>query len=82
MKYVNGSFKTPRDTEGYKNDCPDYDPCPLCYGCRNAGMHSSRCDTLCAGNTKKNICNRKLHTPKNIGMMVQRNKITIQKESS
>lgn len=81
MRYVNGSYKTPRDTEGYQHDCPDYDPCPLCYGCRNAGLHSSRCNTLCAGNPKKNICNVELHTSKNIEKMVRRQKIKLEELS-
>ncbi len=78
MQYANGSFKTMQDTEGYKHDCPNYDPCPLCYGCRNAGLYPSRCDSLCGENPKKNICNRELHTPKNIGMMVQRIKLKLE----
>lgn len=78
MQYANGLYKTERDTEGYRNDCPGYDPCPLCYGCRNAGLYSSRCDTLCNGNHKKNICNRELHTPQNIGKMVRRQKIKLE----
>lgn len=78
MRYANGSFKTQMDTEGYINDCPGYDPCPLCYGCRNAGMYPSRCDTLCYSNVKKNICNRQLHTSKNIGKMVRRQIIKLE----
>ena len=81
MRYANGSFKTIRDTEGYKNDCPGYDPCPLCYGCRNAGMYPNRCDTLCMGNSKKNTCNVELHTSKNIGKMVRRQQIKITEET-
>lgn len=78
MQYANGRYKTIRDTEGYKHDCPGYDPCPLCYGCRNAGMYPDRCDILCMGNPKRNVCNRELHTSKNIGMMVRRQKIKLE----
>ena len=80
MKYANGAFKTPKDTAGYKGDCPDYDPCPLCYGCRNYGLHAFTCDALCATNSKFNICNQSLHTPANIARMVLRDKIRIQEE--
>lgn len=80
MQYANGAFKTIQDTEGYKNDCPYYDPCPLCYGCRNFGIYPSRCDTMCDTNHKKNICNVELHTSKNIGMMVRRQQIKLQQE--
>ena len=82
MQYANGAFKTICDTEGYKHDCPDYDPCPLCYGCRNAGMHPNRCNTLCMDNPKKNVCNVELHTPENISKMVRRQIITLKEEIS
>lgn len=78
MQYKNGSFKTERDTEGYQNDCSNYDPCPLCYGCRNYGIYSDRCDTLCGDNHKKNICNRELHTSRNIAKMVRRQIIKLE----
>lgn len=78
MRYANGAYKTVRDTEGYRHDCAEFDPCPLCYGCRNYGMYPSRCDTLCMDNPKKNICNTALHTPMNIGRMVRRNQIKVE----
>ena len=77
MQYANGSYKTIRDTKGYKYDCPYYDPCSLCFGCRNAGIYPGRCDTLCMDNPKQNICNRELHTTKNISKMVRRPSIKI-----
>ena len=80
MKYVNGSFKTPKDTAGYQGNCPDYDPCPLCYGCRNAGLYPFTCDALCSGNAKINICNRELHTSANIGRMVRRQVIKLEEQ--
>ena len=78
MRYANGSFKTQKDTGGYIYDCPDYDPCPLCFGCRNYGTYSSRCDSVCGSNPKKNICNRELHTPANIAKMVRRDIIKLE----
>lgn len=75
--YANGRFKTQMDTEGYKHDCINYDPCPLCYGCRNYGIYPFSCDEICGSNHKKNICKIELHTPKNIAKMVRRQQIKI-----
>lgn len=70
-------MKNKQDTAGYKTDCFYYDPCPLCYGCRNYGKYYiSRCDTRCAhtpSEKKFNVCSKpELHNPRNFAKMVTR----------
>ena len=82
MRYANGSYKTVQDTAGYQAGCAHFDPCPLCYGCRNYGIYPFTCDELCAVNPKTNICNRSLHHPGNIARMVRRDLVTIKEENN
>ena len=82
MKYANNKYKTPKDTSGYRENCLQYNPCPLCYGCRNYGCYPFTCDDLCGRNKKINICKTQLHTPQNIAKMVRRNKIIISQEDT
>ena len=64
-------MKTKNDVAGYKIDCSFYDPCPLCYGCKNFGR-LTKCDWECSRDTKKNVCNNKLHNPRNFAKMLHR----------
>jgi len=74
-------FKTKYDTDGWRSDCFYYDPCPICYGCRNSYQYChSRCDNICGHNKKKNICLSKLHYPKNFEIMIKRPVIDLDKE--
>lgn len=57
---------------GYIHNCHNYDPCPLCYGCRNFGIYLD-CYDHCGDDKKKNVCNnKKLHNPKNFAKMINR----------
>ena len=75
-------MKTKNDVEGFRSGCFYYDPCPLCYGCRNyhAVCHN-RCDERCAHtpqDKKKNVClNKNLHNPVNFAKMIRRSKPVI-----
>lgn len=68
-------MKSKNDVAGYRYECFYYEPCPLCYGCRN--YHGSyKCDNLCAHTAqdrKNNICNKpELHNPTNFAKMIRR----------
>ena len=65
-------MKTKYDTLGYQY-CPDYDPCPLCYGCRAFNPSRVKCQNLCEhDNPKFNICNKEKHTEKALSLMIRR----------
>lgn len=68
--------KTRYDVWGVQNNCPDYQECPLCYGCRNYDSSYVKCQN-CEEDRKKNICNRELHRPDLLARMITREKIVI-----
>lgn len=61
--------------QGYIDNCSGYDPCPLCFGCRNYGLYNE-CESNCGGKQLKfNACtNRKLHNERNYAKMLSRPK--------
>lgn len=68
------------ETAGWRESCFYYDPCPICYGCRNYHTYChSRCDFLCGDNLRKNVCTSKLHTPENFAKMIRRPYVDLDK---
>lgn len=66
---------------GAKKHCPNFDPCPLCFGCRNYSSAVKRCQECYEDNKKQNICNRELHTETALSMMLKlKNKTYVQGE--
>lgn len=70
-------MKSKQDIAGYKTDCFYYEPCPLCYGCRNYHKYCYyRCDERCArteAEKKFNVCTKpEIHNPKNFEKMLSR----------
>lgn len=66
---------------GARLNCPNYDPCPLCYGCRNYDSAVVRCEHCYEKNKKANICKRELHTEEALSMMLKlKNKTYIAKD--
>lgn len=63
--------KTPESVRGYKIRCPNFSPCPLCYGCRNYDPSFWICRTECSKD-KKNTCDKEKHTDKILAMMLQK----------
>ena len=45
---------------GFQINCPDYEPCPLCYGCRSYNPEYYKC-LECSKNKKKNLCDTSKH---------------------
>lgn len=69
-----------RDVQGYRDNCFYYDPCPICYGCRNYHVYCvSRCDNRCGDDIHKNVCISKFHTPENFAKIIQRPFIDLDK---
>ena len=64
-------MKKPSDVLGYQMDCPDFDQCPFCYGCRAYDEKYIKC-RRCAQNKKKNTCNTQRHRPDAIAKMLTR----------
>lgn len=60
------NWNSPR---GAKIHCPNFDPCPLCYGCRNYDSAVVRCEG-CTENAKHDICNREFHSEHNLSLML------------
>lgn len=55
---------------GAETHCPNFDPCPLCFGCRNYSTAVLRCEK-CENNKKQNICNTKKHTEQALQLMLR-----------
>lgn len=70
--------KTVHDVLGWQIDCINFNPCPLCYGCRNYDESYVKCEK-CAVDMSFNVCNRKLHTEKALAMMIPRKRIDLDK---
>ena len=69
--------KKPSDVRGYQMRCPDYEKCPLCYGCRNYDDQYIKCRINC-GNDTGNVCNTKRHQAHLIAKMLTREKVILE----
>lgn len=69
-------MKTIYDIWGYQHSCPNYDPCPVCYGCRACDPSWIKC-SHCLQDPKKDICNKKKHTIKALNKMIRRPKFNV-----
>lgn len=69
-------MKTKYDTLGYQRSCVNYDPCPLCWGCRAYDPSYKKCE-MCETDAKQNICNKKKHTPQLLAKMIRRTTIRV-----
>lgn len=72
--------KTPEDVRGYRTKCVNYVQCPICYGCRNYNNQDSDCSKCIEENSKRNICNLKLHRSDLIAKMVTHSSLKIKDE--
>ena len=71
--------KTHHDVWGFEHNCPNYQECPVCYGCRNYDSSFMKC-RHCAEAMKKNVCNRKLHRPDLIARLITREVIDLREK--
>ena len=71
--------KQPADVLGNQIKCPNFNQCPLCYGCRNFSTSDLNC-LQCLKNKKKNICDTKKHNNNLISNFITKNKINIKEK--
>ena len=69
-------MKTEQDTWGYQHNCVNYEPCPLCFGCRSYDPSWFKCKH-CEEDRKINICSREKHTPKLLTKMIRRKRLNV-----
>ena len=68
--------KTVQQVRGYLVNCPSFEPCPFCYGCRAYDSKYLMC-AGCAENHKYNICNIMKHQAKVLAQIMRRETIII-----
>lgn len=74
-------MKTWNTPLGAQKNCPDFDPCPLCFGCRNYTSYRIKCKACAEEDHKKNICKRELHTEKALSLMLKaKNQVRLNQE--
>lgn len=69
--------KTKNSSWGAKNDCLNFELCPLCFGCRNAKKDDFACSN-CYEDEKYNICNTSLHKPHLVSKMIIQQKVKLE----
>ncbi len=72
--------KTPHDVRGFQIKCVNYIQCPLCYGCRNYDFRDPECIKCKEYNSKKNLCNTKLHRGDLIAKMLTKSTLDMRNE--
>lgn len=69
--------KTPADVMGVQINCPNYEMCPLCYGCRAYNPSYVKCLNRCGQNEKFHTCDTKKHRADLLARMITREKIVV-----
>lgn len=69
------SIKTKHSALGARKNCPNFYPCPLCYGCRNYDNSSLDCQECARDNRKANVCKKNKHTSEILQIMINNQKI-------
>ena len=72
-----GKIKTIHDVRGSRTKCVNYQPCPLCYGCRRYSSIDPECQECLKEDKKKNICNTNLHRDEVTAKMISKNNIKL-----
>ena len=69
--------KSVHDVRGWKERCPNFQSCPLCYGCRRYNSTDPDCLICLQENKKFNICNTDLHKDDVTAKMITKNNILL-----
>ena len=72
--------KTVQSVFGYLRNCPSFQACPLCYGCRAYDSKYTACEACRQAGEKYHLCNTAKHKNHLLDKMIQRECITIQTE--
>ena len=75
MQYGEIMNKNKNDVIGYKIQCPEFNQCPICYGCRAYDPSNERCVKLC--NSSKHRCNTARHKADLLSKMLSKNTVNI-----
>lgn len=67
------AIKTKYSALGAQINCPNFYPCPLCYGCRNYNESMMMCQICKEDNLKYNTCKTSLHKPDILSKMLNSN---------
>lgn len=68
-------MKRPGDVRGRQINCPNFQMCPVCYGCRSYDTQFAECREC--GKDKKNICNKQRHRPDLMAKLITRPEVEI-----
>lgn len=69
--------KTAAEVKGALINCKDFDPCPMCYGCRNFTTNRVKCINKCGVNEKFDTCNVSRHRPDLLARMITKERIVV-----
>lgn len=69
--------KNVNDVRGAKIGCPNFSPCPLCFGCRSYSSANIECIECRDAGVKFNLCNKSLHTNERVALFITKNNITL-----
>lgn len=70
-------IKTVHDVRGSLIKCPNFQMCPLCYGCRRYSSIDPECKICLEENKKINICNKDLHRDDLAAKMITKHTIVL-----
>lgn len=74
--------KSQADVMGTLINCKDYEPCPLCYGCRAYTPNRVKCINKCGTDAKFNTCNVTKHRADLLARMITRERIVVRSVSN
>ena len=72
--------KSVQKVYGYIRGCPNFEPCPLCYGCRAYDPKYVACENCRQAGEKYHLCNTAKHKSHLLDKMIQREVIIIKTE--
>lgn len=70
--------KQPNHVLGKKMNCPNFNQCPICYGCRSYTTTFVECEK-CIANKKRDVCNTELHKSDLIEKLIRKDEIKFDK---
>lgn len=69
-------LKNRNESKGAKDNCINFELCPLCYGCRNFNNSYLKCQK-CKEDNENNICKTNKHKTKLVAKMIKKQCVEI-----
>ncbi len=69
--------KSPQDVYGWQSQCPNFQQCPLCFGCRNYDRSVIKCVEHCGKDKKTNVCNTERHKAELVAKFITKEAIRV-----